>query len=209
MIRALLGSLWLFFALCVPTAAFAATDLSDFFKGLTTLHANFEQQLVDSNQQVIESSQGVVDLQRPGKFRWEYLTPYAQLIVTNGERIWIYDQDLEQVTIKSYKTALGNTPALLLSSTQDLKDSFTVESVPSEQENETLYELRPKDKEAQFERIRLRLMANTLRELVLYDNLGHTTRIGFMQIQTNLPIAASLFEFTPPAGVDLIDSLEQ
>lgn len=195
-----LAVLWL------PGAA-RADALDSFLQDLRTWHAEFEQNQFDEGGAILEHSTGTVDLQRPGKFRWEYLDPYRQLIVADSQQIWIYDQDLEQVTLKDFTAALGNTPALLLTSDQKIDESFTVSALPQEDEF-AHFELIPKDENAQFQSLRLSFQGDLLKQIELQDNLGQTTLISFHTQQRNPALSAELFVFTPPEGVDIIDGRE-
>ncbi|MEY3219659.1 MAG: outer rane lipoprotein chaperone LolA [Pseudomonadota bacterium] len=180
-------------------------DLEIFMQDLKSLHADFTQQVLSTEGTVRETSTGKVDIERPGKFYWEYEKPYRQTIVANGEKIWVYDKDLAQVTIKSFKQALGSTPALLFSSGGDLNEAFDIEELESEVEGTSLFELIPKDEQAQFESMYLNFVNGGLQTLELHDNLGQTSTISFLNQQRNVPISPELFNFQPPAGVDLID----
>jgi outer membrane lipoprotein carrier protein len=199
-----IGSTLLFclILLCAALPAQAQTPLDGFLKQLDTLHAEFKQSLYDEKNSLLETSSGVMDLQRPGKFRWEYLQPYRQLIVADGKQIWIYDADLDQVTVKKFDAAVNTTPALLLSSKRDLAELFEVAEVAGMPEH---FELIPKDPEAHFQRMVLVLKANQLQQLELEDNLGQTSKIEFSRQKNNTALEAGLFEFTPPPGADLID----
>jgi outer membrane lipoprotein carrier protein len=103
--------------------------VQDFFNELHTLQADFDQQVVDSEHNVIQSSQGHMWIKRPGRFRWDYETPYRQQIVADGERLWSYDEDLEQVTVQKVSDVLTSTPAMLLSGGQPLEEVFVIEEL--------------------------------------------------------------------------------
>ncbi len=180
-------------------------DLEVFMQDLKSLHAEFSQQVLSAEGTVRETSTGKVNIERPGKFHWEYEKPYRQTIVANGEKIWVYDKDLEQVTIKSFKQALGSTPALLFSSGGDLHEAFDIEELETEVEGESLFELIPKDEQAQFESMYLNFTNGVLQDLELHDNLGQISTITFLNQQRNVQIAPEFFNFEPPKGVDLID----
>jgi outer membrane lipoprotein carrier protein len=144
-------------------------------------------------------------LQRPNKFRWDYQQPFKQLIVADGENVWVYDHDLDQVTIKNLKTALGSTPALLLSSdNMKIEQEFFVNPLPS-QPGINRFELIPKDAQAQFTSIRLNLQGKKLQTFEFADNLGQTSVITFSQARYNEAVDPDLFIFTPPAGADIVE----
>ncbi|MGH8509626.1 MAG: outer membrane lipoprotein chaperone LolA, partial [Gammaproteobacteria bacterium] len=181
--------------------------LSRYLDGLITLKAAFDQELIDENGVTRERSHGTFYLHRPGKFRWEYDRPYQQSIVGDGKRVWIYDKDLEQVTVKPLGTALGSTPALLLGGKVDPSEEFII-TERSGQGGIRVLDLKPKRDEGQYTGIQLGFETSTLRLMELRDNFGQTTRIRFLTQNRNAAIEPSLFVFTPPPGVDVIDATE-
>ena len=179
--------------------------LNKFFSGLKTLSANFEQSVQNSQLNAVEHASGTLWIERPGKFRWNYDKPYLQEIVSNGDKIWIYDADLEQVTIKKVNKTLGNTPALLLSNDRPIDESFIIQ--PMDQGLSLNWiELTPKDDEAGFSSIRLGFKDSGLNEMLLEDNLGQTTRLVFSQLKRNQSMSSELFQFIPPKNADIFDS---
>jgi len=186
----------------------ANETLDNFLNGFQSLQANFTQTLYDEKGEILEVSRGEVYLQRPGRFRWQYQDPYQQLIVANGKHIWIYDQDLEQVTIKDFDVDTQNTPALLLSSERPISDFFTVHDLPNSTNNEQQIKLLPKSQDAQFSTMQLLFDGQSLNRLHVQDKLGQTSVIAFTQQQQNPVLNSDLFEFTPPEGIDLIDGRE-
>jgi len=178
----------------------AQVTLENFLSELRTLQGQFEQKLYNEKGELVETSRGQMFIQRPNKFRWDYRQPYQQLIVADSEKVWIYDKELEQVSVRDFKKALGNTPALILSSHHPLTENFFVNPLSA-----TRFELVPTDAQAQFENIKIDLPGGQLQGFELKDNLGQTTVISFSQVKRNQSIADSLFIFTPPAGVDVIE----
>lgn len=175
-----------------------------FFSEVTTVRADFTQVLVSSEAETLQEAGGTVLLQRPGKFRWDYVTPFRQIIVGDGAKVWIYDMDLEQVTVKSQDLTLGNTPALLLSTMVAPEDKFLIAEPGEREPGLEWVELRPKDKESSFERIRLAFGPRDLEIMELVDGLGQTTRLTFSNVSRNTDIDAAQFVFVPPKGVDVI-----
>ena len=194
-------------SLCLSSTAFANEVLNEFFNNLKTLHAQFEQKSIDEDGNLLESSEGEVYLQRPAKFRWHYQRPYEQLIVSDGEKVWIYDLDLEQVTVKSMDSTLGKTPAWLLTSGKNVENDFIVTEL-SKQAGVTYWFLKPKDKEAQFNSISLSLKNDEIQHFELKDNFGQTTVITFKQSRYNQTLDKAYFTFTPPKDVDILESIE-
>lgn len=188
----------------VQTSYAASTPLQIFFTQVKSLSADFEQTLTDARGKVLQESKGKFLLQRPGRFRWDYQTPYEQLIVANGQKIWIYDPDLEQVTVKAQATALGSAPAELLSSGESLAANFNVTELGSE-DGLDWFELKPKDAETGFELIRLSFRGKDLQMMKLSDSLGQFTLLRFSNIEYAPKISADQFTFIPPPGVDVVE----
>ena len=200
------------FLLCaVPLAAKAAetteTVLDRFFRDLETLSAGFEQTLRDVDGKVTQHATGQLSIQRPGRFRWDYRTPYEQLVLGDGERLWTYDADLAQATVKLQEQALAGTPALLLAAAEQPRELFNIQPLPM-RASEAWFELTPKSEQgigdSQFDQLRLGFEGDNLVAMELVDSFEQTTQIRFSGLQRNLPLASGLFDFTPPAGVDLI-----
>lgn len=178
--------------------------LRNFLARSHTLQAEFAQVLVDEKGNPDKRSSGVFYLARPGKFRWDYQKPYSQEIVSNGGKVWFYDVDLEQVTAKRLNEAIGSTPALLLSGEVALETNFIIEK---QSVDEGLYwiKLLPKSEDSGFKYVLLGLDGDTLAGMELSDNFGQLTRIYFSQVKTGVKLDPSLFEFKPPAGVDVFE----
>jgi outer membrane lipoprotein carrier protein len=175
-----------------------------FMQGLTGLEANFKQALRDSRGQVAEQSSGTLKVSRPDRFRWDYEAPHAQVIVSDGMRLWLYDPDLEQVTVRALDQSLAGTPAMLLSGGGNLRDTFTVERVEQGGEGTFWVLLVPKRGDTDFRRVRLGFRGDALRFMELEDKLNQTTVLEFVGLKRNPPVDASQFDFKPPAGADVI-----
>jgi len=179
--------------------------LKNFFHEVKTLKADFVQTVQSEDFRKSEISSGKLLMSRPGHFRWDYDKPYLQQIIADGKKLWIFDIDLDQVIVKSMKKALGNTPAVLLSGSADLSDQFNISDYQTDTKSDQLdwVELKPKDEEAGFQLLRLGF-APDLQQMVLLDAFGQETRIQFSQLQRNPNIDPTLFQFVPPAGVDVL-----
>jgi len=177
------------------------TDLHAFLDNLGTLQAKFEQSVLDQSHNTAERFQGVFYLRRPGQFRWDYSEPYQQLIVADGERVWIYDSDLDQVNHRPQAEVLNGTPAQLLSDTGPIEDNFEVIDI-GESQGMAWVELIPRDKESQFVRILLAFKGKELRRMEMADQFGQVTRFQFYDIQRNIALPDKLFEFEPPENTD-------
>lgn len=184
-------------------AADGKARLDAFFKGLKTMRAEFVQTLVDAEQRVKEESEGVLLLSRPGRFRLDYSKPYSQLYVADGAKVWMYDKDLEQVTVRPQAEALGSTPAMLLTGSEPLERSFTLEEL-GDHEGYTWIDLKPREKDATFAYIRLAMEGEVIRAMEMVDNFGQMTRLFFHTVSRNPKVEASAFRFTPPPGVDVV-----
>ncbi len=174
-----------------------------FVNDIETLQGRFEQSLVDANGEVVEVTKGLLRIQRPGRFRWSYTEPYAQVLVADGLNIWSYDVDLAQVTVKPQQQALANTPALLLGGSKDALDQFTNEGTVTEG-GTTWVRLSPKNTESGFLHVELGFVNDTLSQMVFFDNLEQTTRVALYDVAVNEPIDQVHFEFEVPADVDVV-----
>lgn len=180
----------------------SVVQLEAFLKATTTLVADFKQVSLDEGGKPAQTSFGVFYLQRPGKFHWQYQKPFTQKIIANGGKVWFYDADLEQVTIKKLDKSLGSTPALLLSGEISLKDNFNLEQQGVD-EGMHWVRLLPKNPESNFKYITIGLVKDTLGGMEMSDNFGQLTRIYFSNVRLNSAIPAATFKFVPPEGVDV------
>lgn len=171
---------------------------------LTTLSAEFVQVVRDRDGQVTERATGTFSLSRPDRFRWDYREPYVQTIVADGRKLWLYDSDLEQVTVRALEAGLGATPATLLSGSGKVGDSFT--AGPVEREGGlTWCRLQPKSATSDFERVSLAFDdSGELAAMELVDKLGQGTEIEFGKLRRNPALDDKLFRFVPPKGADVI-----
>jgi outer membrane lipoprotein carrier protein len=188
----------------LPSLGGAGSERLDaFFNEVTSVRADFTQQVLDTQKKTLQQTSGTMLLLRPGRFRWDYTKPYQQLIVANGEKVWLYDVDLEQVTVKKMDAALGSTPALLLSSDAKIEENFTVNEMGGEHDLAWV-ELTPKNKEGGFERLALGFDEHNLKRMELLDSFGQLTRLTFTNIERNPELDPAQFDFVPPQGVDVI-----
>jgi outer membrane lipoprotein carrier protein len=185
-------------------ASAAATDaLKVFLTQTQTVKARFAQMVLDKNGKQLQQAQGTMQFSRPGKFRWDYQKPYEQIIVGDGSRLWIYDKDLNQVTVRKLDRALGASPAALLSGSNDLERDYTLSNAGADKGLEWL-EAMPKSRDTVFERVRMGFGKSGLEAMELRDQFGQTTVITFADVERNPRIAAEVFRFTPPQGADVI-----
>ena len=177
--------------------------VNDFLTNVITLEGRFEQSLIDAEGTIVERTSGMLEIERPTRFRWSYSDPYEQWLVADGVNIWSYDLDLEQVTVNPQAEALANTPALLLGGSEDALAQFEFGGTTIE-EFTTWVRLEPRDKNSGFNRVELGFMDNELRRIVFFDNLEQTTLIALYDVKINEPIDAARFEFQVPDDVDLV-----
>ncbi len=192
---------------CIVTYAQASPgidSLNYFFKEIRSFEAAFGQEVLDETMDSLDHGKGKVWIKRPGLFRWDYEPPEAQEIVGDGDRVWIYDIELEQVTVRNQQQALGRTPAILLAGSGDLEQNYKVIDIGTQGRFDWV-NLIPLDEESGFTEIRIGFEDNRLRLMELLDNLGQRTRMSFVDLKENQPISDSIFNFVPPAGVDVID----
>ncbi len=178
--------------------------LKNFLAKASTLQADFTQVQVDEKGNLGKRSNGIFYLQRPGKFRWNYVKPYNQEIVSSAGKVWFYDKDLEQVTAKKLNAAIGSTPALLLTGDVPIEKNFNIEN-QSDEEGIAILKLIPKNEESGFKYVQIGLENDSLVGMELSDNFGQLTRIYFSNLKTGVRIDPSLFSFTPPPGVDVFE----
>ena len=199
--------------LAASAAASAESDAPELDKGqrlvdefvgdMVTFRGSFEQRLIDATGQVVEETVGVLEIQRPGKFRWSYVEPYEQWLVADGLNIWSYDVDLAQVTVKPQAEALANTPALLLSGAAGALEQFEYEGSFVEA-GINWVTLAPRDTSSGFERVRLGFVGDTLNRMAFYDNLEQTTLVQLFEVAVNEAIDPDRFEFIVPEDVDVV-----
>ena len=180
----------------------AAETLQHKLNLLHSMSANFSQ-VIRTKNRIVSRSSGSMALQRPGKFRWDTKTPMAQLVVADGRHIWVYDVDLEQVTVKKQVKGLGGTAALFLGGYTDtvIRD-FTVSG--STQGNHERYDLHSKSAKDNFQRIKLDFTGDSLYSMDLFDQLGQHTMVQLSRAKVNPTFSAKLFSFKPPKGVDIV-----
>lgn len=197
--------LLVFVFLFMPVVALASgvDSLKGFLHNSRAVKAQFSQTVLDRNGKQVQSASGVMQFSRPGKFRWVYEKPYAQLIVGDGARVWMHDADLNQVTIKKLDQVLGSSPAALLAGDNEIERNFDLVD-GGRGEGLEWVEAVPKTKDSGFEKIRIAFKDGVLAAMELRDHFGQTTIIRFAAVERNPRLAPSLFSFTPPKGADVI-----
>lgn len=181
-----------------------ATKLDQLLQKTSTFQASFTQTTISENNSIVQKSSGTVQFQRPGKFRWETLKPTHQVIVTNNQWLWIYDIDLKQVTKRQVNRDMLTPARVLSSDSTALLKRFKVEMGQSA--GRVKFILLAKSKKANFKEVIIFFVNDTLTGLSVINQIGQTNNFHFSDVKTNQPLNASLFDFTPPAGVDVLRS---
>ena len=207
-----------FFALFVLllTSLFASSALAGkaidrldaFFSAKGALRADFTQTVEGAAFSQPKVSRGVLMMQRPGKFRWDYRAPYPQLILADGKHLWIYDEDLAQVVVKPLDAALGDTPALLLSSeglsSGSLQQNFFITELSESLDGLYWVQLLPRATESNFQEMTLGFGERHISKMILVDGFGQRTELAFSNVESNAKLPLDSFVFVPPKGVDVI-----
>ncbi|WP_305856158.1 outer membrane lipoprotein chaperone LolA [Balneatrix alpica] len=205
MFKAFLGGLLMSATLLVQAAEQPVQAFQRILAQHKTLSAEFYQVVADANGRPLQQTTGRVDLQKPDRFRWETDEPFAQLLVSDGRYLWLFDKDLEQVTKQPLDKRATHTPALLLSNdVSSLEQSFDIQG-HFDGQSLWMFLLRPKDNESLFQELRISFKDEKLLEMMFADTLGQQTRISFKRVEENAMLPSQLFEFVVPKGVDLIE----
>ena len=181
----------------------AGNTLWDKLSNIQTMTATFSQHIYAKKREIAENS-GTMAFVRPGRFRWETQQPMEQILIADGKKIWIYDVDLEQVTVKKQTESMEAAAALFLSDDKSrLLSDFYVEF--KHEGKAEIFTLKAHAKQANIQRITLRFDAVCLASMDLYDQLGQHTAVRFYKAKINTPLSEKLFQFTPPVGVDVVE----
>lgn len=200
------SKLLLFFLFMMPLTAHAGgiDKLKEFISSTRSAQANFTQVVLDQSGQRIQSASGTMQFVRPGKFRWVYQKPYEQIIVGDGEKFWLHDIDLNQVTVKKLDAAIGSSPAALLSGSNEIERSFVLKESGSQDGLDWLQAV-PKGQESSFAKILMAFGAQSeLAIMELSDAFGNKTVLRFSDLKRNPQLPPSLFKFVPPKGADVL-----
>ncbi|MDP9900467.1 outer membrane lipoprotein carrier protein [Variovorax ginsengisoli] len=185
-------------------------SLETFVKTVKSGRADFTQMVTaparDGEAPRVKTSTGTFEFQRPGKFKFDYKKPFAQSIVADGQSLWLYDADLNQVTQRPQAQALGSTPAALIASAADLgalKRDFTLESAP-ERDGLQWVKAIPKSKDGQLQSVQVGFQGDALSALEILDSFGQRSVLKFNKVEVNPALGASTFAFKAPAGADVV-----
>ena len=197
-------------ALVLLLVAFASAAHADaterfktFLRSTQSARADFEQKVYGREGKLTQESKGSFVFLRPGRFRWTYAKPVDQVIVGDGERVWIHDRDLNQVTVRKISKALGSTPAALLAGASGVEKAFVLTDA-GEREGLEWMEARPREAEAGFELVRMGFSKDNLEAMELTDHFGQTTVLRFFNLVRNPQANPTEFRFDPPKGADVL-----
>jgi outer membrane lipoprotein carrier protein len=200
-------SKWLFAAVAISFSTHSLADaiaqLKEFSANSKTAKGEFVQRMQKNSAGAMETSSGSFAFSRPGKFRWEVRKPFEQLMVADGEKLFFFDKDLNQVTVKGLQDAVGASPAMLLFGGSDLEKAFTLTALPTKDAVEWL-EALPKSKEAGFDRIALGFSNGVPAQMEVRDAFNRVTSFTFQGVERNAKIDADQFRFIAPKGADVI-----
>jgi len=196
--------------ICLLFCSFAASaeyitaqiSLEEFLDSTTSLSARFQQKLVDRHGYLLQQSAGLLSMQRPGKFRWDYILPYPQNIISNGKKIWMYDSELEQANVRPYNQVLASSPVNLLDKNQKLDIEFIVQAMPEQGEN--WVKLIPRNTDSDFKEMHIGLLNGNIKTMRFIDNFEQQTQIEFEQLLVNPEFEDNYFEFVAPEGTDVV-----
>ena len=180
----------------------AEQRLKTALKNMDNLSAEFKQTLLDEDKNIVQQSSGTLALQRPGKFAWIYTEPFEQRIIADGSELWVYDVELDQVTVKPMDESISNAPIMILMKESDVTQQFNVIEVG---QRKFLFwvELEPKAKDLEFQRIFIGLEDGNVRAMELQDQFGQSTQIVFDNLRFGVVHNPATFKFVPPEGVDV------
>lgn len=188
---------------CQAAFADGIASLKNFYHSTNSMRAQFKQTVKDSSGDVIQEVQGSMQLARPNKFRWDYLKPYEQQIISDGQEVFLYDMDLEQVTIRTLNQTLGTSPAALLAGGEDVEKSFALSNLNRSGGLEWVQAL-PQGEESGYDRILLGFQGDSLLKMELYDSFKNVTIIDFSMVERNPTLDTASFLFKTPEGVDVV-----
>ncbi len=177
--------------------------LKAFYQSTPAMKSQFKQTVLDKSGRKVQEVSGVMQLLRPGRFRWDYQKPYVQLIIGDGKKVWLYDPELSQVTVRTLDKILGSSPAALLAGNLEVEKIFDLKDIGKQNDLEWV-EATPKDKDGGFEKVLLGFKGEQLAEMELHDNFNQTTVVEFINLERNPKLSPKAFNFKPPAGVDVV-----
>ena len=197
------------FFICWSASGFAdsaAKALSEQLNAINSLTANFQQTISSAEGEALQQASGQLSVKKPNQLRWQIAQPYEHWVITNGKTIWLYDLDLEQVSRQPFDSSIDQTPALLLSGNiEALQARYQIEQ-SSNDKAEVSFSLTPKAGDGLFTRLVVVFKKQQFAAMQIYDSFDQLTDIRFSDVQLNPVIDDKLFDFVPPADIDIIDN---
>lgn len=192
-------------SLCVMSTAFAdgVDDLKQFYQNTQAMRANFKQTVFDQKGRKLQEVNGIMLLQRPNKFRWDYQKPYEQQIISDGKQVFLFDVDLQQVTVRTVDKVLGTSPAALLAGGPNVEETFRLSRL-LDLDGMQRVQAKPKQKDSGFQVVIISFDHNKLAEMRLVDAFGQSTHIIFSNVEVNPSLNTNQFLFAIPKGVDVV-----
>ena len=185
------------------TVARGFATLDAFLDGVRSLTADFEQEILNADQQLVQTDKGSLSLKRPNRFRWNYVDPTELVVAANGKQLWIYDVELEQVTVAPFDDTLGSSPAMLLSGDRNVREEFEVVNSYTDDGLDWV-KLAPRGSNSDFSSVLIAFSGTAPQRLELVDGLSNVTRIAFDKVDLNPELADELFELDVPEGVKVL-----
>ena len=204
MVKVKLIFLIFIYLIIIQTGSTNTDPLQYFLTDLRSLEAKFVQILINENGDELERTEGFLYLQTPDSFFWHYQKPYAQKIISNGSKLWIFDEDLEQVTVKNIDNKIEQTPAGIILGNHSIKEHFVQISIGVIDGYDWI-ELTPRDLDAQYKNIKIGFNNNNLGMMIIIDNLEQITRIDFSDSKKNIKLSSEIFNFNVPDNIDIFD----
>lgn len=201
-------NLLLFSLLAVPAISWAQTsvDLNNFLGSVKSAEGSFVQKVTDKNGKIIESnSKGDFTFSRPGKFIWNYSQPYEQSIICNGNKLWVWDKDLNQVTVRAAKSAIPQSPASILFGSADLKKDWIVKEL-GEKDGLKWVSLKSKASDPMVKDIKFGFLDGLPKKMSFVGSMGETSELEFQSFKANPSTSESVFEFKVPKGADVLEA---
>lgn len=194
------AALWLG---CLQAYADGIDDLKQFYSNTQAMRAHFEQTVFDQKGRKLQAVAGTMLLSRPNKFRWDYNKPYEQQIISDGQQVFLFDVDLQQVTIRALEQVLGTSPAALLAGGPAVESGFILTRLQTLNGLQRV-QARPKQKDSGFQVVIISFRSGQLAEMRMVDSFGQSTYIVFSEVDINPSLTPSQFLFKAPKGVDVI-----
>jgi outer membrane lipoprotein carrier protein len=191
-------------AIAAPAQASSVAALREFLAQTRSARGEFTQQVTRGSAQAAPPSSGTFFFERPGRFRWIYVKPYEQVLVADGERLYLYDKDLNQVTVKRMSAALPASPASILFGGNEFERDFAVMDSGT-RDGIAWVTATPRARDTQFERIEIGFRDGVPAAMVLADSFGQISRLTFVRFERNAKLDPALFRFDPPAGADVLE----